>query len=236
LSAGALGVTHLDKGVITATGRSYLTVELQQKVQDAIVNGKEGQDVTVTTTVIGIEGELRDHLLMMKHSAVAGDAEAEENLKTLQGLVASFRPLKVVNPEAKRREMAELAEANFKKLMADSGEAIFFAEIKTLLLQWQGIDLEDPEMRTRAMKLLQPFEAMAEGINFHDAELDEFWNALHKAQSGDATDFKANLNELIKEAASEEKEKEAEEAAQLPAAQTNAGAPAGGATDEAAQP
>lgn len=216
LNIGLLTVRRSASGLIPSSGRRYMTVELSQKIEDATVNGKEGQDAVVTLSVIGIQGELRDHMLMMRYSTVAGDLEVESDLRTLQNLVASFRPLKVVNTEEKRREIAALADKKFEEFLAENGEEIFWTEIGLLCLRLQGINVDDPETRLRTMKLLKPFEVLARETNLHDEALDTFWEALHRAETGDATDFKAQLTKLIKEAISERQEDQAEEAVLAP--------------------
>jgi hypothetical protein len=226
LNVGVITATNLEFGTIHGSGRRYLAADLKQKIQDAIVNGKESQDVVVTIRVIGIEGELRDHLLIMKYTTVPGDPEAERNLQTLQDLVASFGPLKAVNVEEKRRQIAALANENFKKLLTEKGEDIFMTEFGFLLLRLQGVSLEDPGMRVHVMKLLKPFETFAGEINLHNEEVDSFWEALHRAETGDATDFKAKLNQLIEVAARREEEKQEKEIALPPPPHTEPDAPA----------
>lgn len=216
LPASAMNVTRLRPGV-NASGRRYLSCELQQKVQDAIVNDKEGQNVVVTTTVIGMQGELRDHLLIMKYATGSADAEVERNYQVLQDLVASFAPLKVANVEEARKEIAALADQHFQQVMSQNGQEIFVTEFRILLLRLQGVSLDDPEIRARTMKLLQPFEAFASETNLQDERLDALWKSLPVAQTGNATDFKAVLGGLISQAAASEREEQANAPA-LPAA------------------
>ena len=105
------------------------------------------------------------------------------------------------------------AEANFNKVLDEHGKAIFVAEISVLLLRLEGRNLDDLETRTRAIKLLKPFERFAKLINLHDEELDALWESLHRAETGDATDFKARLTKLLQDVAKKDAEKEAQLAA-----------------------
>ncbi|HKA52083.1 MAG TPA: hypothetical protein VKJ47_00330 [Candidatus Binatia bacterium] len=219
LSIGVITVRQSGSGVIASTGRRFMAVELRQEIKNAMVNGREGQDAVVTVSVIGVQGELGDHLLMMKYAAVPGDPEVERDLQTLQTLVTSFRPLRIVNAEEKRREIAALADEKFKELLAKGGERMFCFELGLLLLRLQGVNLDDPVARLQVMKSLKPFEVFAREINLHDGKIDEFWEALHQAEAGDAIDFKANLTELIKVAISETETKRAEQAALPPVAE-----------------
>ena len=219
LNLGVMTARHLEVDLIPSSGRRYMTVEMQQKIKNAIVNGREGQDVVITFSVIGIQGELGDHLLIMKYLTVPGDLEVARDLQTLQTLVASFRPFRIINVEGQRREIAALADKKFEELMAEKGEEIFKNELFLLLVRLQGVNLDDPETRFHAMKLLKPFEVFAREINLHDEEFDTLWKALHQAEAGDATDFKANLTELIKDAMSETEKKLAEQVASPPVAE-----------------
>jgi len=219
LNSGVMTVRMSESGFIASTGRRYMTVELRQEIKNAIVNGREGQDVVTTVSVIGIQGELGDHLLITKYTTVPGDPNVERDLQTLKTLATSFRPLRIINVEEKRREIAALADKKFKELMAEKGELAFGTEFVFLLLRLQGVNLDDPETRLHAMKLLKPFEVFARAINLQDEEFEALWKALHQAEAGNATDFKANLTELIKDAISETEKKQAEQAALPPVAE-----------------
>jgi len=224
LKMGATSATHIESGVLASNGRHYLASELQQKLQDAIVNGREHQDLIIAITVIGIRGELRDHLLVMKYTISQGDPELDRNFNTLSTLVASFRPVRPVNPKEEREKITTLAEENFKSFLAEKGEELLTNELGFLLLRLQGVDLEDSDTRSRIIKCLQPFESLANVIGSDDAELASFWDALHVAEKGDATAFKSKLNELIQTVAKqgEEEEETQPETPSLPPAPTAA--------------
>ena len=154
----------------------------------------------------------------IKYTTVRGDPEVERNLQTLRDLVASFRPLKVFNAEEKRKEIATLAEDNFKKLLAENGQELLIREFGLLLLRLKGLNLGDPDIRMRVMNWIKPFEAFAREINLHDEDLDSFWESLHRVETGDATAFKARLSQLIDEAARQKGEKQPEGATPPPRA------------------
>src|SRR5260221_3022692 len=182
LGAGILTAKFIESGVIRQTSRRYLSCELQQKLQNVIVDGKESSDVAVTISVIGIEGDLGDHLLVMKYPTLRGDQELDQNLQTIRELVASFRPLKVANASEKRTEIAALAGKNFKKLLAEKGQDIFGTELRFLLLLLKGSSMDDLETRVRAIKLFKPFEAFAQEIGLRDEELDSLWKDMRTAE------------------------------------------------------
>jgi hypothetical protein len=177
---------------------SALQAQMEQKIERVIVDSKTDQDVVNTVELIGIPGNLNDHLLVIKHVTVAGDSEVAQDLETLKGLVASFRPVVIINPEKKREELAAMINERFKILMADKGQDIFLTEFTVLLLRLQGTNLEDPEQRLHAMKSLKAFELFTQEIDLHDEEMNKFWLALHQAEAGgDSTEFKNSLVEMI---------------------------------------
>jgi len=218
LNVGTISATHLESGILSVNGRHYVACELQQKVQDAIVNGKEGENVVLGVSVIGIQGELHDHLLIMKYTISQGDPELDRNFETLRGLVASFRPVKPANTDEEHSKIKALAEENFNKFMKEHGHDMFYAELGVLLLRLQGVDLEDPETRGRVIKQVKPFESFARDLRLHDAELGSFWDALHLAEKGDATTFKTMFSEMLTQAvARQEQEKQVQNPALPPA-------------------
>jgi hypothetical protein len=211
-----VSATHLESGILASNGRRYVAAEMQQKVQDAIVNGKDGQDIIVAFSVFGIQGEPRDHLLIMKYTIAPGDPEVERTLATLRDLVSSFRPLKSFSAEEERKKIASEADANFAKTLAENGGEFFTNELGLLFLRLQGINLEDPEQRTQAIKKLKPFESAAREYGLQEPKLDAFWAALHLAETGDAAQFKTMFREFNEGPASQEPEKQPEVAPEVP--------------------
>lgn len=190
---------RVSSGTIPNSQRPYLVAELRQEIEDAIVNGKEGKSVNSNTTVIGIEGELRDYLLIMNYPSLPAvdDPKLERNLQTIRSLVSSFRPLKIISPDEKRMEIKHMADQKFDEHMMKNGEEIFGTEFNLLLLRLRGWDMNDPEKRLRVMKLLKPFEIFAKEINLQDEKIDALWNSLRRAEEGDASGFKAQISQMI---------------------------------------
>jgi hypothetical protein len=212
-------------GKIPETGRGFRRVEMRQELKDAMVNGREGQDITITLDLVGIQGELRDYLLQITYATVPGDLEVDNDVQTLQSLVASFRPLKIGNEKEKKAELAALADDNYKKLMATRAGAIFEQEFALLMLRLKGADLDDHAQRHRALTLLKPFQIFAHDIDYHDETLDPFWPALEKARVGDATEFKAQMVELIQLVSNEPQKQPKEPTLLLPTESVQASVP-----------
>jgi hypothetical protein len=202
------GLLQLDafESVVTGTGQKYLMAEMSQKVENGIVDGQEGKDFTGYFTVIGIEGDLEDHLLFLNYPSKSDDIDA------LRTLVSSFRPLKPIDVERKRKEHLEKADQAFTELIAERGDELFGKEFAILALRLEGLDLDDPNQRLKAINMVKPFEAFATAINVHDKDMDRLWRSLHEAERGDATLFKdvvaELLSEIYEEDDTEEEEKE----------------------------
>lgn len=60
-----------------------------------------------------------------------------------------------------------------------------------------GMDLDHPENRLQVMKQLKPFEMLAEQVHIEDDLLSSLWDALRKAEKGDAVELKEILRQCI---------------------------------------
>ena len=198
-SGGMIMMHEVSSGTLPNSQRRYLVAEFRQELENAIVNDKEEKNINSNITIIGIEGDLQDHLLLMNYPTlpVADDPELERDLQTLQSLVSSFRPLKIINPDERRMEIKNMADQKFKELMMEKGKEMFDIEFGLMLLRLKGWDMNDPEKRLRAMKMLKPFEVFAKEINLQDEKFNALWNSLHLAEGGNASSFKAEINHMI---------------------------------------
>jgi hypothetical protein len=82
-------------------------------------------------------------------------------------------------------------------MIRDHGEQLFRAELVLAVLRLAGLNLDDPEQRQHAIRLLRPFEAFATEIGFQNTDASHFWEALRQAEAGDATEFKQEVRDLI---------------------------------------
>nr|QNO47984.1 hypothetical protein KNONPEEI_00022 [Methanosarcinales archaeon ANME-2c ERB4]QNO48167.1 hypothetical protein GOJLPIDM_00023 [Methanosarcinales archaeon ANME-2c ERB4] len=198
-SGGVATMHGISLGTIPNSQRRYLVAEFRQELENAIVDGNEGKNINNNITIIGIEGDLHDHLLLMQYPTlpVVDDPELERDLQTLQSLVSSFRPLKITNPDEKRMEIKNMADQNFKELMMKKGKEIFDFEFGLTLFRLKGCDMNDPEKRLRVMKMLKSFEVFAKEINLQDEKFNALWDSLHLAEGGDASGFKDKINQMI---------------------------------------
>lgn len=202
---------NISLGTVPNSQLRYIQTDFRQEIRDAIVNDKEGKNVDSNIIIIGIEGEIRDYILLMNYPSVpeANDPDLERDLQTLQSLVSSFRPLKTINPEDKRMQIKQLADQKFTEYINENGKDLFVEEFRLTLLRLSGLNMDDPEQRLKATKMLKPFEIFAKEINLQDEDLNPFWNSLREAEKGNAANFKSQLNEIIEVIKGEKKNSKA---------------------------
>jgi hypothetical protein len=197
-----MGLSTLDKyftGIVPGSKRNFEQAEFHQKIEDVTLNGQDGQSITANTTVIGIEGNLCDFVLVMNYpSGPAIQAETSAQVHILQDLVNSFRPLKFPNPEQMQVQLRQRADQKLSAFLKQSGPEIFSREFRVILLRYKTLNLEKPKDRLKVIDSLKPFEALARNLGLQDDDqLAALWAALHKADSGDATDLISILKTII---------------------------------------
>lgn len=198
LTPSVLTFNGFDKGVIPNTQLRYLTANLSQEIVNAVVNGKEEESIINNMFVIGIEGGLRDYILLMKYPSLPfiEDPELEIDLNILQSIVSSFAPLKVVDLENKREVIRQELEEQFDEFVEESGEELFSNEIGVAFLRLSSWDINDLEKQLEAIKLLKPFELLAQEINLQNEDFDSLWDSLHEAEAGNAISLIEHVAEI----------------------------------------
>jgi hypothetical protein len=189
----------LSASIVKTTGRQKLVAEFGQTITDAVINDVEGQSITLNMTHIGIEGDMRDYILVMSYvsSSSVYSAQLHRTVQTLESLVNSFRPLAVGDPERKRQELEARAASGYQYYVATSGPALFTTELESALTLMRDVNLEDPALRGRVIRQIINFEALAKEIGLSNDFLDELWTVTSKAKVGDAQEFKELLGRLI---------------------------------------
>jgi hypothetical protein len=191
---------QLSSGTLPGSGLPFRLAQFEQKLDDVLVNGKPGEAIEIRVVYLGIEGEIRDYLLVMNYAVQSSPSpESLKDLEILESLANSFRPLKTVNPAQTRQQMQSEADTRFKDLVRDQGQQFFFAEFAILLNRLGALDLDDPADRLRAMQMVTPFESFAAQVGLHGEEWPNFWDSLHAAQKGDASGFKQLVTQAITE-------------------------------------
>ena len=186
---------------ITKSGRERVLIEFYQDLDDCVIDGIHRDAARSNLVVIGIKGELHDHLLLMRYLSLpeGADPGLDADLHTLLSVVDSFRPLMIANAVERHLALRQEADNRFQTLMEESGQGIFYREMQTFALRLKGWDLDDLEDRRRAITWLKPFEMLAEEVGLDDPAFVSLWAALKQAEQGEAAEFKALMNELIEE-------------------------------------
>jgi hypothetical protein len=193
-----LQLTALTEGKIPGSGLGAWSAQFEQQLENVIVNGRRGEKIEIFMIFLGIEGEIRDYLLVMNYVLqTLPDSELEREVRTLQSLVSSFRPLKTANPAQKRLEMLKEADKNFEQFTHEKGRQLFSKEFEVLLRRLAGLDLDDPADRLKAIQMVEPFEKFAALVGIQGPDPDAFWDSLHQAQRGDASNFKQQIVQAI---------------------------------------
>lgn len=210
---GIMTLRQLQSGVMKGSRRRFLLAEFRQDLENILVNNAAQKNLSINMTMIGIEGELRDHLIIMHYPSFpnTNDLKLQHQLQTLQNLVSSFKPLKVADPDAEHKKIMQLADEKFKDLFYGKGEELFFTEFAILALRIKGIDLSDPFNRQNTIRQLKPFETFAKEIGLEDEELTNLWEAMHDAEKGNAEEFKKQINDIIEEVIESMSQKSIEE-------------------------
>lgn len=200
LRIGAATMRDLKLGTTPTSRRPYLLAEFRQEIENAIVSGREGKNILGNYTLIGIEGELRDHLLVMNYPSLpeAGEPELEQDLQTLKSLVSSFQPVKILNPDVKLKKIRKTAEQNYRDFLTKAGKDMFYAELGVLVVRLASLDMDNPEDCLKAVRSLKPFQMFAKEIKLQDQELDELWDSLGEAETGNTTNFKRIFTRAMK--------------------------------------
>jgi len=195
-----VGLAELPKLSETGSRRRQISVVLKQRVENAVVDGQPGATIEIYIAMIAIEGDVRDHLLFMNYPAVPAsiDSQLTEDVAVLQGLVDSFRSLKVIDPAGEQEALRELANRKLEEFKRQNGEKLFWTELVILGARLAGMDMDNASARLTAIRQLEPFELLAQDLGLtDDDDLNDLWKSMHEAEAGDATEFKDLINELI---------------------------------------
>jgi hypothetical protein len=198
---------ELNRGT-TRGGAPFVFSAFEQRVDQAIVAGVPERHINLHTTCIAIEGDVQDHFLMMQHySADAlGSAQIENDLRVLKTITDSFRPLTLLDRDQASLALRDERNALFQYWKQTAGESAFYAEFSIILFRVKDLDLHDAKERADVLRLLHPFEKLAEAWGVEDEELDELWEALHQADAGDVDDLEQLLAEIAEEVIGDDEE------------------------------
>jgi len=197
--ASAIKITHVNSGNIEKSFKEYVQVEMIQDLEDVEVDGELVEAIQVNINVIGIKGDLTDHLLLMRYPTYKSKdgKKMEEDLEILKSLVNSFEPQKIIDAKSKLAASREKADLIYEQFLADQGKDMFLIEFKLVMARLMGADMDDAEQRIKAIRNLKPFKSFAQKVNFEHELLDQLWDTLEAAEKGQSGDFKKALSEVI---------------------------------------
>lgn len=114
---GTVTLRSFEVGQTKKGDRRTAIAEFAQQLEHVIVDGTPAEKVSVHILVIGVEGEVRDHVLQVHYPSVEGSPELAADLETLQRLASSFRPLHVASPEQVRQQYEERSAQRLKEFI-----------------------------------------------------------------------------------------------------------------------
>ena len=196
MNFGLLTLRRTDSGTLGPARRRFLSAELRQDLENAVIDGVQRAKASMNVSLIGIEGDTLDHLIISRYTSLTpSTSEFDEELRTIKQLIDSFQPIKLTNPAAATVKLREQGDVSYKEFVERNGESMFGTEFSTFCLRVKSLNLDDPSDRLRAIVALRPFRIFANAIGEHD--LDELWEALDTAEKGDASALKQKLLDLV---------------------------------------
>ena len=200
LQIGVLTLHNFSSGFIKAGKRKFYTAEMHQNLLNVIVNDDEVDQIAVNVTILAIEGELKDYILIMNYASTEKvNLMLEEERIIIQNMVNSFRPLKITDPQKIKDELKTKADESFKFVIENNGEDIFYAELNMLMLRLLNKDMNVPSERIEVIRFLKPFKIFADTIGLEDQRVSDLFQYLGDAEKGEAHEFKEQFKKLIEE-------------------------------------
>ena len=209
-SMGTMELKSVGKGTSEETNRRYYTALLKQTLENVIIEKEACESLEIIIEATCFEGSLRDHILVLQYMRLINveDQRLKQDIEALGSLAKSFTPMAVGDRQRLERELSEKADLQFKEIIKEHGSEIFYTELGVLLMRLRGMDLTVPEQRIEAIKMFRPFELMYKQIGFKDDDLDEIWQSLHHAETGDSRRFLELIEEFWEGIEADEDESE----------------------------
>lgn len=198
LVRGNMTLQRLDEGIHQRTKKQMRQAELRQEICDATVDGRKNANLNLYMTIIGLEGDLKDYLLVTQHpsSQSQDDPKVKHNMQILKRLLDSFRPLERMDTYNLRREIETTADAKFDDFIKQARSDIFRQDFDIFRCRLRAVDLEDMDQRNEAIKILFNFKLLADYMRLSDSSLDPLWDAMTIAKKGDTSPLLKILAEL----------------------------------------
>jgi hypothetical protein len=195
-----LHTNGITTGRFPISGRPYQSIQLAQNMREVEVDGRLAESMTINILAIGVEGYLRDFVLVMRYSSIGTDIDGAMTAETkvLQDLVNSFEPLQVDNPAERSRLLEEEAGKRYREFWTEHGREAFDTELLVEALRLKSVDLDNGIEMAKVIRDLKRFEIMAKELNLEDKNLGDLWRALHKAEKdGGTSELREKIESLI---------------------------------------
>lgn len=194
---GVVILQKISEGMIS-NKRQYYMYEFSQDIKNAKINGVEEQDCKIHIVILGIEGEVRDHFLILRYGIVASsDKNSTGDIDILSKLINSFQPLKIINPDKERTKIKNQSNKLYEQQVKDTSEKVFGAELAIFFARLIDKDLENRVVQTDIIEQLKLFEIFSNTISLKTPELNAFWKSLHEAEKGNFTNLSVDLKDAI---------------------------------------
>ncbi len=199
--SSAVKLEDVTKGNIEKSNKEFVQVEMIQYLENVFVDGVVVDKIQVNINVIGIKGDLTDHLLLMRYPTYDSKdgKKMDEDLEILKSLVNSFEPQKIIDAEAKLAASRKKNDLRYEEFLISQGEEIFLIEFRLVMARLMSADLDDPDQRIKAVRSLKPFKSFAKEVKFEHELLDHLWGTLDDAEKGQSGNFKKALSLVIED-------------------------------------
>jgi hypothetical protein len=199
ISTGIIALTRFEVQSNPISKQTIRLAQCRQEIRNAIIDGEDGKNIDSNIVIYGIEGETQEHLILINYLSIPEGKDPTQDNEILSSLYNSFIPHPPINPDEKRKEIDNQIDQNLKKLIANNGKQLFSTEFNLVMGKICDWDIENPELRLKAIKSLKPFKAFAEYVNVKDENLEKLWETVDLAEKGNANPFKEQIEERRKQ-------------------------------------
>ena len=194
VSSGFFRITGMQALTLPRTSREMIVVEGHMELEQLTVANQETQWLRQSLRLTAIRGGLYDYLFIASNCRLSReiDAEADRMNADVAAIFDSFRLLSAIDAAGAERRDAEQAEANFAAFIGQNGRTIFTNQLQVALARLADMDLRSLGGLGAAVAILRPFRTFAVSLG----EEDPLWDAVDKAEGGDANPLREMLLQL----------------------------------------
>ena len=180
---------RLEFGKLDRDGAPVMVAEATVTLDNVLVNGRPATSLRRTSRMVATRGVVRDYVIAFVDYAYEADGRGYAGeLETMQAILASFRPLKVANVDAKRAERRQHADAAFAEFMTAHGREFFYAQLQIALQRIAAQGLNGLPAIKHAVDTLRAFREGADafpGSPGFEERTAKLWEAFDAAANGE---------------------------------------------------